>query len=372
MNRLKIAVVGVGHLGKEHARILSHLPEVELVAVVDSNYDQAALIAEKCHCTPYDSYEPLLGNVDAVSIVTPTVHHHEVARSFLESGVPVLVEKPITVTLAQADDLIRLAQAKNVPLQVGHIERFNPAFEALLGRPIVPKLIESERHGPFTGRSTDIGVTLDLMIHDLDLILSLVKSEVRDIEALGSSVFGGHEDIAHARLVFQNGCVANVTASRVSPRPKRKLRVWASEGYAGIDFVTKRLTLVQPSDELRKYGLSALQLDPARREKLKAEVFGKHMQSVDLDCNRVSQGDQLTNELKHFVQCVRTGKRPRVTGEDGRAALALADRIIQALQRHTWTGSPEGPKGPKQLPPATGKLFDPNLERDYLDNREAA
>ena len=181
-------------------------------------------------------------------------------------GIPVLVEKPITTTLAQADELVEIAMELGVPFQVGHIERFNPAFEDLTRRPLTPKLIEAERHGPFTGRSTDIGAVLDLMIHDLDLILSLVRSPVRDVYALGAPVFGGHEDIVNARLTFENGCVASVTASRISPRPKRKLRVWAPEGYAGIDFVEKRLTLVQPSDEVRRHGLVAAspRPEPAR------------------------------------------------------------------------------------------------------------
>jgi predicted dehydrogenase len=308
----------------------------------------------------------LFDQVDAVSIAAPTLFHHAIARSFLERGIPVLVEKPITTTLAQAEELVDIAAAQNVPFQVGHIERFNPAFEELNRRPLNPKLIESERHGPFTGRSTDIGAVLDLMIHDLDLILSLVRSPVVEVDALGAQVFGGHEDIVNARLVFENGCIASVTASRISPRPKRKLRVWAPEGYAGIDFVEKRLTLVQPSDEVRRHGLSHLQLDPARREQLKQEVFGKHMETLELDC--VRDHDQLTAELRHFVSSVRTGRMPRVTGEDGRDALALADRILATVQRHHWDGSLNGPVGPKAMPAPLGKLFEPEAE----EGREAA
>ena len=254
-----------------------------------------------------------------------------------------------------------------MPFQVGHIERFNPAFEDLARRPLTPKLIESERHGPFTGRSTDIGVVLDLMIHDLDLILSLVRSPVRDVYALGAQVFGGHEDIVNARLTFENGCVASVTASRISPRPKRKLRVWAPEGYAGIDFVEKRLTLVQPSDEVRRHGLSQLHLDPARREQLKQDVFGKHMETLELDCT--------------------AGRGP----VDGRAAALRrsgADRPDPAGDRRGRARRP-GPGGPdpggraaapvdrgggrrrsarRPCPAPLGKLFEP--EQD--SGREAA
>lgn len=365
MNRTRIAVVGVGHLGKEHARILSKLPEAELVGVADVNINHAQMIADRCGTKAYDSHEDLLDIVDAVSIAAPTLYHHKVARDFLERGIPVMVEKPITTTLAQAEELVEIANSQNIPLQVGHIERFNPAFEELTRRPINPKLIESERHGPFTGRSTDIGCVLDLMIHDLDLILSLVRSPVEDVYALGAMAFGGHEDIVNARIRFENGCVACVTASRISPKPKRKLRIWAPEGYAGIDFVDKRLTLVQPSDAVRRRGLSQSELDPARRDQLRADVFSKHMETLELDCTR--EMDQLTAELKHFVHCVQTGRRPRVSGDDGRDALALADRILASVQRHPWNGQHDNHIGPKHMPAPLGKLFE-----EISESREAA
>ncbi len=188
MTRLRMAVIGVGHLGQHHARILAGFPDVDLVGVVDADLDHAATIARRLDSTPYDRFEPLLGEVDAVSVVTPTSFHHHVASEFLRRGVPVLVEKPICKTVAEADELIALARGAGVPLQVGHIERFNPAFEDLVRRPIRPKFIESERHGPFTGRSIDIGAVLDLMIHDLDLILSLVDGPVREVKAFGVAV----------------------------------------------------------------------------------------------------------------------------------------------------------------------------------------
>lgn len=356
MTRLRMAVVGVGHLGQHHARILANLPEVELVGVVDARSDQAVGIAQKHNTRAFDRIDPLIGHVDAVSIVTPTSFHHQVASDFLKAGIPVLVEKPMCKTVEQADELIELAKASNVPLQVGHIERFNPAFEELSRRPIRPKFIEAERHGPFTGRSTDIGAVLDLMIHDLDLILSLVGSPVREVRAFGVSVFGGHEDMVNARLEFDSGCVAHVTASRISARPKRRLRVWAPEGYAGIDFVNRKLTLVQQSDELRRNGLRIEKLDPAARAKLKDEVFGRHLEVLTVDGDK--KGDQLTAELKHFIDCVRTNRRPRVDGEAGRDALALAERVIQAVRSHQWEGIPDGAVGPHEMPRPAGKLFE--------------
>jgi predicted dehydrogenase len=372
MTRLRTAVIGVGHLGQHHARILAHLPDVELVGVVDVNPEQARLVAERFGTRPYTHYQPLLRQVDAVHVVTPTVHHHEVAAAFLEAGVPVLVEKPICRTLAEADHLIALAQRAGVPLQVGHIERFNPAFEELLRRPIRPKFIEAERHGPFTGRSTDIGAVLDLMIHDLDLLLTLVGAPVERVAAVGASVFGGHEDMVNARLEFANGCIAHVTASRITRHPKRRLRIWAPEGYAGIDFVTRKLILVQPSEEVRRYGIPLEQLDAAARARLKEELFGRYLQVLHLDGDR--KGDMLTAEIQHFLHCVRTGERPRVSGQDGREALALAERVLDALRHHAWEGDAHGPVGPHQLPAPAGYLFSPaQLVRPEADpSAEAA
>lgn len=366
MNRLRMAVIGVGYLGQSHARILSTLADVDLVGVVDVNAAQAQEVASRCGTKAFIDHKPLLKRVDAVTIVTPTIYHHQVAREFLKNGVAVLVEKPIAVTVAEADELIDAAHKSAVPLQVGHIERFNPAFEELVGRPLQPKFIESERHGPFTGRSTDIGAVLDLMIHDLDLLLSLVGSPVEHIDALGSAVFGGYEDVVNARLIFANGCVAHVTASRVSQHNKRRLRVWAPEGYAGIDFVKKQLILVQPSEALRKRGLQTAHLDSAAKAALKEEIFGKHLESLELNC--ISPNDQLTSELKHFIQCVKTGRRPRVTGEDGREALALAERILQAIAQHRWNGDDDlGAKGLAGFPKPLGPLFSTHVEQ-----REAA
>jgi predicted dehydrogenase len=357
MARLRMAVIGVGHLGQHHARILAGLPDVELVGVVDANPEQARAIATKLGTTPYSDFEPLIGHVDAVSVVTPTIHHHAVASAFLKARVPTLVEKPVCRTVAEADDLIALAAEAKVPLQVGHIERFNPAFEELVRRPIRPKFVEAERHGPFTGRSIDIGAVLDLMIHDLDLLLALVGSPVTHVSAVGAAVFGGYEDMVNARLEFENGCVAHVTASRITRHPKRRLRVWAPEGYAGIDFVTRKLTLVQQSEELRQYGIRADQLDAAAKARLKDEVFGRYLQVLNLDADR--KFDQLTAELKHFIDCVRTGRTPRVTGTDGRNALELAERVLASLRAHPWEGTMEGSHGPQAIPSPVGWLFPP-------------
>ena len=359
--KLRMAVIGVGHLGQHHARILAGLPDVELVGVADANSTQADAVAERHQTQAYTHYGPLLDKVDAASIVVNTVHHHSVAMAFLERGIPLLIEKPITTTLAQADELIATARRQGAFIQVGHIERFNPAFEALQARPIQPKFVECERHGPYTGRSTDIGAVLDLMIHDLDLLNALDGTPVVSVEAMGVAVFGGHEDMVNARIKFESGCIAHVTASRIAPLAKRRLRIWAPEGYAGIDFVHRKLSLVQPSDDVRRHGLDVKNLDQVRRTQLHSEVFGRHLEMHHQTCS--APADQLTRELQDFIHASRTGGKPRVTGEDGRAALALATSVLDCVRNHQWEGTADGATG-MMMPPASGKLFRSNTDRN--------
>jgi predicted dehydrogenase len=356
MTPLRIGVVGVGHLGKEHARILSTLPDVELVGVADANADQAKAIAQRCSTKAFFDYQSLIPLLDAAVIVTPTIHHHAVASAFLRRGIPLLVEKPLAPTLAAAEKLVDLANLAGVVLQTGHIERFNPAFEDLKHRPLRPRFIMGQRLGTFSGRSADIGAVLDLMIHDLDLTLALVGSPVTQVEALGVSVLGGHEDMAHARLTFANGCVADLSASRISLQPSRQMQIWASEGYASIDFAKRSLTIVQPSTALKLHRSNLQPFNAATRLTLKEDLIGKHLQVLERDCNH---GDQLTRELQDFIHCIRTGSRPRVSGEDGRDAVALAVRVLESLRFHAWEGDSHGPCGPLNLPPALGALFIP-------------
>jgi predicted dehydrogenase len=350
MPGLRVGVVGVGHLGKEHARILAGLPEVELVGVADSYPAQAEAIAQRYGVRAFVDHRDLLPLVQAAVIVVPTTHHHAVACDFLHNGVPLLVEKPLAQSLDQADDLHALSARRGVLLQVGHIERFNPAFEELQRHPLQPRFIACERYSGYSGRSTDIGVVLDLMIHDIDLVLTLVKAPLRSVEALGVVVLGGHEDLAQARLTFANGCVADLKASRVHPSAVRRLHVFGPEGFAGVDFARRHLTLMQPADHLRQR-----RLDPGTLATLKTELFSRHFQMQELDCN---SGDQLTRELQDFVRCVRLGGRPRVDAAAGRDALAVASQILDSLQSHSW-GDSTGLAGPRHLPAPSGQLFVP-------------
>jgi predicted dehydrogenase len=326
MGRLRVGVVGVGHLGKEHARILAGLPDVELVGVADVNIAQARAVAGRCNTRAFSDYRPLLGGLDAAVVAVPTRLHHAVAGDILRQGVALLVEKPLALNRAQAEELVDLARRHGVLLQVGHIERFNPAFEELQRRPLRPRFVHCQRLSSFTGRSTDIGAVLDLMIHDLDLVLALTGAPVTHVQATGLTLLGGYEDVAEARVVFAGGCTAHLTASRVSPGPFRRMQVWGPEGHACIDFARRQVTLAQPS--------SGPASDPP-------------LQVLELDRN---QGDQLTRELQEFVTSVRTGTRPRMSGEEGRDALALADRILACIASQD---------APAQAPGTSPKLFTP-------------
>jgi len=308
MKKLKCAVIGTGYLGKFHAEKYASLPDCELVAVVDINKEAALAVAEKHGAKALTDYQVLLGEVDAVSIVVPTTLHHLVSKDFLDAGAHVLVEKPITVTVAEADELITIAKQKNLILQVGHLERFNPAVLGL-DKDEKPLFIESHRLSPFNPRANDVSVVLDLMIHDIDIILALVDSEVERIDASGTAVLTQGTDIANARLLFKNGCVANVTASRISMKRERKMRLFRPSSYISVDFQNRILT---------KYRTGKKEMFPGIPE-------------IETEESVFESGDALLEEIKHFVNCIQTGVNPLVSGEAGRRALATAIQITRLL-----------------------------------------
>ncbi len=308
MKKLKCAVIGTGYLGKFHAEKYAALPDCELVAVVDVNEAAAQAVADKHGAQALTDYHSLLGQVDAVSIVVPTTLHHLVAKDFLNGGAHVLVEKPITVTEAEADELIAIAKAKQLILQVGHLERFNPAVLGL-DKDEKPLFIESHRLSPFNPRANDVSVVLDLMIHDIDIILALVDSEVERIDASGTAVLTQGTDIANARILFKNGCVANVTASRISLKMERKMRMFRPNSYVSVDFQNRILT---------------------KHRTGKKEMF-PGIPEIDTEELVFDSGDALLEEIKHFVNCIQTGKNPLVSGEAGKRALATAIQITRLL-----------------------------------------
>ncbi len=310
MSELKCAVIGTGYLGKFHAEKYASLPNCELVAVVDINEHAAQEVAQKHGVKALTDYQSLLGNVDAVSIVVPTTLHHQVSKDFLNAGAHVLVEKPVTVTVAEADELIAIAKDKNLILQVGHLERFNPAVMGLGVLEDKPLFIESHRLSPFNPRANDVSVVLDLMIHDIDIILAIVDSEVDHIAASGTAVLTKGTDIANARLTFKNGCVANVTASRISMKMERKMRMFRPNSYISIDFQNSILT---------KHFAGEKEMFPGVPE-------------IETEKSVFENGDALLEEIKHFIDCINTGNSPDVSGEAGRRALATAIEITELLQ----------------------------------------
>ncbi len=347
MSKLRVGVVGVGHLGQHHARILSTLADVELVAVADARSEQAIAVAERCGCASVSDWRDLIGTIDAVTIAVPTSGHREVASAFLAMGCATMVEKPLAATLEDAEAIVACAKSSGAVLQVGHIERFNPALGSMQGRAIKPRYITAERMSTYTFRSTDIGVVLDLMIHDLDLLLSMVHSPVKKVEAVGVAIFGALEDVANARIEFENGTVANLTASRASFQPSRKMRIWGAEGYASLDFATKQGTFITPGEKLRQGELDLDGLDLTQPAAVKERLFGT---ILEVEQVHTEGREPLALELEDFVHAVRTGERPKVTGEDALKAVRLADRIIKSIEAHQWDKPSAVPRP---------KLFDP-------------
>lgn len=304
---MRAVVIGVGHLGKHHARILATLPGVTLAGVVDTDPDRAGQVAAERGTTAYADVSQVPGKIDVAVVAVPTESHARIAQALLESGVHTLVEKPITQTVAEADALIATARSHGVVLAVGHSERFNPAVMAARPHLKDPRFIEVHRLGQLPGRSLDIDVVLDLMIHDLDLILSLVPSEVEGVEAVGVPVLTPRIDIANARLRFANGCIANLTASRISREPVRKIRFFQQDAYISIDTAAREVEMWR------------LVPQPAGAPTIgggKLEVAGD---------------EALKGELEDFLGAVRDGRAPAVTGQQGRAALALATRIVELM-----------------------------------------
>jgi predicted dehydrogenase len=306
MSNVRIGVIGVGHLGQHHARLLASMDGVELVGICDINRGRADEIGAKVAAPAFTDSREFLGRVDAVTVAVPTIAHLDVALPFLQAGVATLVEKPIAPSVADADRLVEAAERGGAMLATGHTERFNPAVAAAL--PIIsePRFIEIHRLGTFPERSLDIDVIFDLMIHDLDLLLSVVRSEVTGIEAVGVNVLTAKADIANARLRFASGCIANVTASRISRERVRKARFFQNDAYVSIDYAAQELEVFR----LVKNGPRPI----------------IHGGKVDVD-----NEEPLRRELEDFVEAVRIGRRPGVTGRDGRLALELATRVADTM-----------------------------------------
>ncbi|HTQ39133.1 MAG TPA: Gfo/Idh/MocA family oxidoreductase [Pirellulales bacterium] len=349
--RIRLAVIGAGHLGRIHARLAQQAPGFELVGMVDPMPEARRLAKAECHVPVLADYQELIGQIDAAVVATPTQFHHSVSLSLLSHGIHLMVEKPLATTLAEADEILAVAQQHGAMVQVGHIERFNPAWNQANVMPLVrqPKYIEASRCSGYTFRSTDIGVVLDLMIHDLDLALHFANSPVRRVQALGISVLGDHEDVAQARLEFANGCVANLSASRISYKPQRHMQVWSDQGCVTFDFATRTAVTVCPVTELLQREFDLDDIGPASRAHLKDHLFEDLFQ---LEHYAAAEQNALLEELNDFAASIREHKEPRVTGLQGRNVLAVAEQVLEAIQRHAWDGAAEGRTGPLAMPTA--------------------
>ncbi len=308
-DKLRVAVIGVGYLGRFHALIYSRMADVDLVGLVDTDAERARAVADEAGCSVFRDAEEIYGRVDAVSIVVPTSSHLDVAAPLLKRGVHMLMEKPIAATREEGAELVRLADRAGVILQIGHLERFNAGVMALAERIDRPRYVETQRMGGFVERATDVDVVSDLMIHDIDIILSLIGSELRDVAAVGTPVLTEHVDIASARLEFANGAVANVVASRVSDKTTRRIRVFQEQGYLSLDFIDQTIDIAYPR----------LKEGAARPEIIRERIQVEPIKPLD-------------RELEAFIECVRTGQRPLVDGRVGLDALDVALEVQSKIR----------------------------------------
>lgn len=304
MSKTKLAIIGIGHLGSRHLKVCAELKsKVEIVGICDVKKDRTIKLAEHYKVPYFKDHTQLLDQVDAVDICVPTKYHFAVARDFIKKGIHTFVEKPITTTLAQANKLVDLSHQHNVKLQVGHVEHFNSAFQAIKRLAKNPLFIECHRLNRFPNRSLDIGVVEDLMIHDIDIVLGLVKSEIKDIQAVGVKVITPLSDIANARITFSNGCTCNLTSSRISDDVMRKIRIFLKNTYISLDYVTQE-----------------------------AFVYKKNRRMITKHALPIQKEEPLKEELESFIDCVQNNKRPLVSGEEGREAL----RVALAIKRRIW------------------------------------
>lgn len=338
---MDVAVVGVGRMGKHHARTYSKIAGVRLVAVVDADEDRAGVVADEYGCEVCASVEELLRRfptVRAVTVAVPTAHHAAAARPLLEQRVACLIEKPLAPTMEEARELADFARRHGALLQVGHTERFNPAVRAVAALDITPRYMEVDRISPMTFRSLDVGVVMDMMIHDLDIVLMLARSPLVKVDATGVAVLGQHEDVANARLVFASGCVANLTASRLALKTERKLRIFSETAYVSLDYQRRNGVVIRKSAENARL-LADVRAQLERGSDLSQLDYSQLVKVEELTMDLpAGESDPLTAQLSSFVSTVREGGRPVVDADAGSAAVEAAQRVVQAIREHRWEG----------------------------------
>jgi predicted dehydrogenase len=334
MKPVRIGVIGGGHLGTIHTRLLSGQEGVQLVGVAEPSPEARERLTGQLSVPTVDDYRQLYGRIDAAVVAAPTRHHHDIALDLLSRGVHVLVEKPLAATGEQAERLVAAAEGHGLVLQVGHVERFNPALAAVMPQIGTPRYIEATRCGPYSFRSTDIGVVLDLMIHDLDLVLALVDSTLIDVAAVGSPVFGPREDLAQARLQFANGCVANLTASRVHPEPQRQMQIFWEHGAVRIDFAGPSVQRLSPHPDILNGRIDVDRLSSEQKLQMKQRLFQDYLALEQLP---LEPANAILQEQQEFVRAVAYGTPVRVTGRQAAEALQVAERVLNSIARHRWT-----------------------------------
>jgi len=336
-----VAVVGVGRMGRHHARTYKQMPDADLKAVVDFDMTRAQAVADEYGCDAYKTVEQMLEahpDIAAVTVAVPTVYHRAAAEPLLNEKIACLIEKPLAPSVEDCRALVDCAKANHTVLQVGHTERFNPAVRAAEALGFKVRFMQAERVSPMTFRSMDVGVVMDMMIHDLDIVLRLAGSPIKTVDATGVAVLGEQEDIASARIVFENGCVANITTSRMALNTERKLRVFSESGFINLNYATRDGIVVHTDGENREAMMKA-------REQLAAGQDLSDLKYLDMVKTQplsfdlpAGEDDQLTAEQNNFLRAVRGGGRPAVDGEAGLAAVDAAQRVVRAIREHTWEG----------------------------------
>ncbi len=329
---LPVGVIGVGRMGKIHSRVYSQMPQVKLVGVLDANLEAARAVAEDYHCQVFTDVDALLAQVAAVTIAAPTIHHLPLAQQCITAGVACLIEKPLAKDVNEAERIVELVRQHNGIVQVGHVERFNPAIRAMTRLAIKPMFIEVHRISPMTFRSIDVGVVLDMMIHDIDIVLRLTQSKVNKIDATGVSVIGDVEDICNARLTFENGCVANITASRLALKTERKLRVFSQDAYVSLDYQKRYGIVAHRSGNLHAIRDAVARIKSGEIADLSELNYADLVHIEELQIDDI---EPLRAELESFINAVKNRSRPECSAEDGLAAVDVATRITNAIAKQT-------------------------------------
>lgn len=332
MDKLRTAVIGAGKMGQIHAKVCATLPNSKLVAIIDIDQKKAKKLAKKYKCSTFKEPSQILDKVDAVTIATPTATHFELAKLFIENDIPVLIEKPLAANAEQGEKIVELAKEKNCIVAVGHSERCNPVVQAMKRLDIEPKFIEAHRISPYPFRSTDVGVVLDVMIHDIDIILSLARSKIKKVDAVGVNVIDEKEDICNARIVFENGCIANITASRLALKTERKVRVFSRQAYLSLDYFKKTGTVIKAAENI-----NVVEKIRELKKKGKFNILTTNwagllkIEKLDID-----DKEPLRVEQDSFLHAIADRTAPEVSAEEALDAMQCAEMILQSMSRHKW------------------------------------